>query len=62
MTYRTGPVAAGLKIKLKAELSAMAAGEGAAKGSAHISHYTEVVTRQDILVLSVEATVITQQL
>ncbi|XP_049735924.1 sperm-associated antigen 17 isoform X2 [Elephas maximus indicus] len=59
VTYKPGPVAAGLQAELKVELFAMAAGEDGAKGSAHISHNIEIMTEHDVLFLPVEATVLT---
>nr|XP_044993817.1 sperm-associated antigen 17 [Jaculus jaculus] len=60
VTYKPGPVAAGLHAELKVELFAMAVGEDGAKGSAHISHNIEIMTEHDILFLPVEATVLTR--
>ncbi|KAM5295030.1 sperm-associated antigen 17 isoform 1-T1 [Glossophaga mutica] len=59
VTYKPGPVAAGLQVDLKVELYAMALGEDGAKGSAHISHNIEIMTEHDVLFLPVEATVLT---
>ncbi|XP_004420659.1 PREDICTED: sperm-associated antigen 17 [Ceratotherium simum simum] len=59
VTYKPGPVAAGLQADLKVELFAMAMGEDGAKGSAHISHNIEIMTEHDVLFLPVEATVLT---
>ncbi|KAM4873141.1 sperm-associated antigen 17 isoform 2-T2 [Thomomys bottae] len=59
VTYKPGPVAAGLQAELKVELFAMAVGEDGAKGSAHISHNIEIMTEHDVLLLPVEATVLT---
>ncbi|CAH6928396.1 Spag17 [Phodopus roborovskii] len=59
VTYKPGPVAAGLYAELKVELFAMAVGEDGAKGSAHISHNIEIMTEHDILFLPVEAIVLT---
>lgn len=59
VTYKPGPVAAGLQAELKVELFAMAVGEDGAKGSAHISHTIEIMTEHDVLFLPVEATVLT---
>ncbi|EDL07645.1 mCG51996 [Mus musculus] len=59
VTYKPGPVAAGLQAELKVELFAMAVGEDGAKGSAHISHNIEIMTEHDVLFLPVEATVLT---
>ncbi|XP_058992995.1 sperm-associated antigen 17 [Mustela lutreola] len=58
VTYKHGPVAAGLQTELKVELFAMAVGEDGAKGSTHISHNIEIMTEHDILFLPVEATVL----
>ncbi|XP_072824013.1 sperm-associated antigen 17 isoform X3 [Vicugna pacos] len=59
VTYKPGPVAAGLQTELQVELFAMAVGEDGARGSAHISHNIEIMTEHDILFLPVEATVLT---
>ncbi|XP_054421065.1 sperm-associated antigen 17 [Pteronotus mesoamericanus] len=59
VTYKPGPVAAGLQVELKVELFAMALGEDGAKGSAHVSHNIEIMTEHDVLFLPVEATVLT---
>ncbi|XP_058295390.1 sperm-associated antigen 17 isoform X2 [Hylobates moloch] len=59
VTYKPGPVAAGLQTELNIELFAMAAGEDGAKGSAHISHNIEIMTEHEVLFLPVEATVLT---
>ncbi|XP_039098665.1 sperm-associated antigen 17, partial [Hyaena hyaena] len=59
VTYKPGPVAAGLQTDLKVELFAMAVGEEGAKGSTHVSHNIEIMTEHDILFLPVEATVLT---
>ncbi|XP_073665111.1 sperm-associated antigen 17 isoform X3 [Tursiops truncatus] len=59
VTYKPGPVAAGLQAELKVELFAMAFGEDGAKGSAHIFHNIEIMTEHDVLFLPVEATVLT---
>ncbi|XP_058158951.1 sperm-associated antigen 17 isoform X2 [Dasypus novemcinctus] len=59
VTYKPGPVAAGLQTELKVEIFAMAVGEDDAKGSAHISHNIEIMTEHDVLFLPVEATVLT---
>uniref|UniRef100_A0A8C6DMY7 Sperm associated antigen 17 n=1 Tax=Moschus moschiferus TaxID=68415 RepID=A0A8C6DMY7_MOSMO len=59
VTYKPGPVAAGLQADLKVELFAMAVGEDGAKGLAHISHNIEIMTEHDVLFLPVEATVLT---
>lgn len=59
VTYKPGPVAAGLQTELKVELFAMAVGEGGVKGLAHISHNIEIMTEHDVLFLPVEATVLT---
>ncbi|KAF7471949.1 hypothetical protein GHT09_017084 [Marmota monax] len=61
VTYKPGPVAAGLQAELKVELFAMAIGEEGAKGSAHISHNIEIMTEHDVLFLPVEATVVTSK-
>ncbi|XP_005076718.1 sperm-associated antigen 17 [Mesocricetus auratus] len=61
VTYKPGPVAAGLHAELKVELFAMAVGEDGAKGSAHISHNIEIMTEHDILLLPVEAIVLTSR-
>uniref|UniRef100_A0A8C7BE38 Sperm associated antigen 17 n=1 Tax=Neovison vison TaxID=452646 RepID=A0A8C7BE38_NEOVI len=58
VTYKPGPVAAGLQTELKVELFAMAVGEDGTKGSTHISHNIEIMTEHDILFLPVEATVL----
>ncbi|XP_060057789.1 sperm-associated antigen 17 isoform X2 [Erinaceus europaeus] len=60
VTYKPGPVAAGLQTELKVELFAMAVGEDGAKGSVHISHNIEIMTEHDVLFLPVEATVVTR--
>ncbi|XP_046941193.1 sperm-associated antigen 17 [Lynx rufus] len=59
VTYKPGPVAAGLQTELKVELFAMAVGEEGARGSTHISHNIEIMTEHDVLFLPVEATVLT---
>ncbi|XP_013371939.1 PREDICTED: sperm-associated antigen 17 isoform X3 [Chinchilla lanigera] len=59
VTYKPGPVAAGLQVELKVELFAMAFGEGGVKGLAHISHNIEIMTEHDVMFLPVEATVLT---
>ncbi|XP_027464957.2 sperm-associated antigen 17 isoform X6 [Zalophus californianus] len=59
VTYKPGPVAAGLQTELKVELFAMAIGEDGAKGSTHILHNIEIMTEHDVLFLPVEATVLT---
>ncbi|XP_062049494.1 sperm-associated antigen 17 [Lepus europaeus] len=59
VTYKPGPVAAGLQTELKVELFAMVAGEDGTKGSTHISHNIEIMTEHDVLFLPVEATVLT---
>ncbi|XP_012663088.1 sperm-associated antigen 17 [Otolemur garnettii] len=59
VTYKPGPVAAGLQAELKVELFAMAVGKDGAKGAAHISHNVEIMTEHDVLLLPVEATVLT---
>ncbi|XP_064444632.1 sperm-associated antigen 17 isoform X4 [Mirounga angustirostris] len=59
VTYKPGPVAAGLQTELKVELFAMAVGGDGAKGSTHISHNIEIMTEHDVLFLPVEATVLT---
>nr|XP_004026481.4 sperm-associated antigen 17 [Gorilla gorilla gorilla]XP_055232730.1 sperm-associated antigen 17 [Gorilla gorilla gorilla] len=59
VTYKPGPVAAGLQTELKIELFATAVGEDGAKGSAHISHNIEIMTEHEVLFLPVEATVLT---
>ncbi|XP_008704587.2 sperm-associated antigen 17 [Ursus maritimus] len=59
VTYKPGPVAAGLQTELKVELFAMAVGEDGVKGSTHISHNIEIMTEHDVLFLPVEATVLT---
>lgn len=59
VTYKPGPVAAGLQTELQVELFAMAVGEDGAKGLAHISHNIEITTEHDVLFLPVEATVLT---
>uniref|UniRef100_M3XR38 Sperm associated antigen 17 n=1 Tax=Mustela putorius furo TaxID=9669 RepID=M3XR38_MUSPF len=58
VTYKHGPVAAGLQTELKVELFAMAVGEDGAKGSTHISHNIEIMTEHDILFLPVEANIL----
>ncbi|XP_031230830.1 sperm-associated antigen 17 isoform X2 [Mastomys coucha] len=60
VTYKPGPVAAGLHAELKVELFAMAVGEDSAKGSTHISHNIEIMTEHDVLFLPVEATILTR--
>ncbi|KAM9689371.1 sperm-associated antigen 17 [Trichechus inunguis] len=59
VTYKPGPVAAGLQAELTVELFAMAVGEDGAKGSAHISHSIEIMTEHDVLFLPVEANILT---
>ncbi|XP_010629488.1 sperm-associated antigen 17 isoform X2 [Fukomys damarensis] len=59
VSYKPGPVAAGLQTELKVELFAMALGEGGVKGLAHVSHNIEIMTEHDVLFLPVEATVLT---
>ncbi|XP_045059666.2 sperm-associated antigen 17 isoform X2 [Desmodus rotundus] len=59
VTYKPGPVAAGLQVELKVELYAMVLGGDSAKGSTHISHNVEIMTEHDVLFLPVEATVLT---
>nr|XP_023417022.1 sperm-associated antigen 17 [Cavia porcellus] len=59
VSYKPGPVAAGLQVELKVELFAMAVGEGGIKGLSHISHNIEIMTEHDVLFLPVEATVLT---
>ncbi|XP_021121413.1 sperm-associated antigen 17 isoform X2 [Heterocephalus glaber] len=59
VTYKPGPVAAGLQTELKVELFAMAVGEGGVKGLSYISHNIEIMTEHDVLFLPVEATVLT---
>ncbi|XP_069862546.1 sperm-associated antigen 17 isoform X2 [Dipodomys merriami] len=59
VTYKPGPVAAGLQAELKVELFATAIGEEGAKGTAHISHNIEIMTEHHVLLLPVEATVLT---
>nr|XP_007975591.2 sperm-associated antigen 17 isoform X3 [Chlorocebus sabaeus] len=59
VTYKPGPVAAGLQTELNIELFAMAVGEDGARGSAHISHNIEIMTEHEVLFLPVEATVLT---
>ncbi|XP_045139651.1 sperm-associated antigen 17 [Echinops telfairi] len=59
VTYKHGPVAAGLQVDLRVELFAMAVGEDGAKGSAHITHNIEITTEHDVLLLPVEAIVLT---
>ncbi|XFF76143.1 hypothetical protein AB1E18_002362 [Capra hircus] len=59
VTYKPGPVAAGLQADLRVELFAMAVGEDGTKGLAHISHNIEIMTEHDVLFLPVEATVLT---
>ncbi|ELK05960.1 Sperm-associated antigen 17 [Pteropus alecto] len=58
VTYKPGPVAAGLQVDLKVELFAMAVGEDSAKGSVHISHNIEIMTEHDVLFLPVEANIL----
>ncbi|KAH0518407.1 Sperm-associated antigen 17 [Microtus ochrogaster] len=58
VTYKPGPVAAGLHAELQIELFAMAVGEVCAKRSAHISHNIEITTEHDILFLPVEANIL----
>ncbi|XP_004689538.1 PREDICTED: sperm-associated antigen 17 [Condylura cristata] len=59
VTYKPGPVAAGLQAELKVELFAMAVGEDGARGAVHITHNVEIMTEHDVLYLPVEATVLT---
>ncbi|XP_021572130.1 sperm-associated antigen 17 [Carlito syrichta] len=59
VTYKPGPVAAGLQTELKVELFAMAVGEEGAKGLVHIFHNIEIITEHDVLFLPVEATILT---
>ncbi|GAB5575432.1 sperm-associated antigen 17 isoform X1 [Prionailurus iriomotensis] len=58
VTYKPGPVAAGLQTELKVELFAMAVGEEGARGSTHISHNIEIMTEHDVLFLPVEANIL----
>ncbi|KAF4021435.1 hypothetical protein G4228_013301 [Cervus hanglu yarkandensis] len=58
VTYKSGPVAAGLQADLKVELFAMAVGEDGAKGLARISHKIEIMTEHDVLFLPVEANIL----
>ncbi|XDC49543.1 hypothetical protein R6Z07M_000725 [Ovis aries] len=51
VTYKPGPVAAGLQADLRVELFAMAVGEDGTKGLAHISHNIEIMTEHDVLFL-----------
>uniref|UniRef100_A0A452EMN2 Sperm associated antigen 17 n=1 Tax=Capra hircus TaxID=9925 RepID=A0A452EMN2_CAPHI len=55
VTYKPGPVAAGLQADLRVELFAMAVGEDGTKGLAHISHNIEIMTEHDVLFLPVES-------
>nr|XP_009000224.3 sperm-associated antigen 17 isoform X2 [Callithrix jacchus] len=59
VTYKPGPVAAGLQTELNIELFAMVVGEDGTKGSAHVSHNIQIMTEHEILFLPVEATVLT---
>ncbi|XP_075396616.1 sperm-associated antigen 17 [Tenrec ecaudatus] len=61
VTYKHGPVAAGLQVDLRVELFAMAVGEDGAKGSARITHNIEIMTEHDVLLLPVEAIVLTSR-
>ncbi|KAG5215149.1 hypothetical protein JEQ12_000725 [Ovis aries] len=58
VTYKPGPVAAGLQADLRVELFAMAVGEDGTKGLAHISHNIEIMTEHDVLFLPVEANIL----
>ncbi|KAM5256062.1 sperm-associated antigen 17 [Ctenodactylus gundi] len=51
VTYKPGPVAAGLQAELKVELFAMAGGEGGAQEPAHVSHNIEIMSEHGILFL-----------
>ncbi|XP_044531471.1 sperm-associated antigen 17 [Gracilinanus agilis] len=57
--YTPGPVASGLQVDLQVEIFAMAVGENAGKGIGTISYNIEIVTEHEILLLPVEATVLT---
>ncbi|XP_043860413.1 sperm-associated antigen 17 [Dromiciops gliroides] len=59
VTYTPGPVASGLQVDLQVEIFAMAVGENASKGLGTISYNIEIVTEHEILLLPVEAIVLT---
>ncbi|XP_056675243.1 sperm-associated antigen 17 isoform X2 [Monodelphis domestica] len=59
VTYTPGPVASGLQVDLQVEIFAMAVGENASKGIGTISYNIEIVTEHEILLLPVEAIVLT---
>ncbi|XP_019511375.1 PREDICTED: sperm-associated antigen 17 isoform X1 [Hipposideros armiger] len=59
VTYKPGPVAAGLQTDLRVEFFAIAHGEDSSEGSVHVSHNIEILTEHDVLFLPVEATVLT---
>ncbi|KAG8517644.1 Sperm-associated antigen 17 [Galemys pyrenaicus] len=58
VTYKPGPVAAGLQAELKVELFAMAVGEDGARGSVQIAHNIEIMTEHDVMFLPVEANIL----
>ncbi|XP_055971601.1 sperm-associated antigen 17 [Sorex fumeus] len=58
VTYKPGPVAAGLQTELKVELFAMAVGEEVVNGALHLSYNIEITTEHDVLLLPVEATIL----
>ncbi|XP_072500601.1 sperm-associated antigen 17 isoform X2 [Notamacropus eugenii] len=57
--YTPGPVASGLQVDLQVEIFAMAVGENASKGLGTISYNIEIITEHEILLLPVEAIVLT---
>ncbi|KAM9003095.1 sperm-associated antigen 17 [Sarcophilus harrisii] len=59
VTYTPGPVAPGLQVDLQVEIFAMAVGENVHKGLGTISYNIEIITEHEILLLPVEATVLT---
>nr|XP_020858672.1 sperm-associated antigen 17 isoform X2 [Phascolarctos cinereus] len=59
VTYTPGPVASGLQVDLQVEIFAMAVGENASKGLGTISYNIEIITEHEILLLPVEAIVLT---
>ncbi|XP_054988126.1 sperm-associated antigen 17 [Sorex araneus] len=58
VTYKPGPVAAGLQTELKVELFAMAIGEEVIDGALHLSYNIEITTEHNVLLLPVEATIL----
>ncbi|XP_027722514.1 sperm-associated antigen 17 isoform X2 [Vombatus ursinus] len=59
VTYTPGPVASGLQVDLQVEIFATAVGENASKGLGTISYNIEIITEHEILLLPVEAIVLT---